>query len=101
MATETVEGMSSHVRGLTVTTIAAIGGLAAGVASNAVTGGDPTSEVAIGVLALTIVVQFPLLHVLGIDYDGLGTKDKIYVVFMTFALWFVSWGILLSSALPA
>lgn len=98
MATDTVDGMSAHMRGLTVTTIAAIAGLAAGVGSNAVTGGDPRSQVAIGILAVAILVQFPILHVLGIEYDGLGTKDKVYVAFMTFSLWFVSWGILLTTA---
>ena len=97
MATDTVEGMSPHMRGLTVTTIAAVAGLAAGVASNAVTGGDATSQTAIGVLLVAIVVQFPVFHVLGIDYDSLGAKDKIYVSFMTFSLWFVSWGILLTT----
>lgn len=97
MATDTVNEMSAHMRGLTVTTIAAIAGLAAGVASNAVTGGDPKSQVAIGIVAVTILVQFPILHVLGIEYDSLGTKDKAYIAFMTFSLWFVSWGILLTT----
>ena len=97
MATETVDGMSAHMRGLTVTTIAAVAGIAAGVASDAVAGGDPQSQVGIGVLAIAIIVQFPLLHVLGIEYDGLGTKDKVYVAFMTFSLWFVTWGILLTA----
>ena len=99
MATETVDEMSSHMRGLTVTTLAAVAGLAAGVASDVVTGGDPTSRVAIGVLVATVLVQFPVLHVLGIEYDGLGTKDKVFIAFMTFAFWFVSWGILLAAAL--
>ena len=99
MATESVNEMSAHMRGLTVTTIAAIAGLAAGVASDAITGGNPTSEIAVAILAVTIVVQFPILHVLGIEYDGLGTKDKIYVAFMTFSFWFVSWGIILATTL--
>jgi hypothetical protein len=99
MATETVDEMSSHMRGLTVTTIAAVAGLAAGVGSNAVVGGDATSQVALAIVAVAILVQFPILHVLGIEYDSLGTKDKVYVAFMTFSMWFVSWGILLTSAL--
>jgi len=99
MATETVDEMSAHMRGLTVTTIAAVAGLAAGVASDVVAGGDPQSQIGLGILAVAILVQFPILHVLGIEYDGLGTKDKVYVAFMTFSLWFVSWGILLASSL--
>ena len=98
MATDTVDGMSSHMRGLTVTTLAAVAGLAASVATNAITGGDPRSQVAVAVVALAVLVQFPILHVMGIEYDGLSTKDKVFIGFMTFALWFVSWGILLSAA---
>ena len=97
MATDTVDGMSAHRRGLTVTTIAAVAGLAAGVATDAVAGAA-TSQVAVGILAAVILVQFPLLHALGIEYESLGTKDKIYVAFMTFSFWFVSWGILLTAA---
>jgi predicted aconitase with swiveling domain len=89
--------MSAHMRGLTVTTIAAVAGIAAGVASNAIVGAEPKSQVALAIVFGTIVVQFPLLHLLGIEYGGLGTKDKVYVAFMTFSLWFVSWGILLST----
>lgn len=98
MATDTVDGMSAHMRGLTVTTIAAIAGLVAAIASNVVTGGDPKSQIGIGILAVSILVQFPILHVLGIEYDDLGVKDQLFIAFMTFSLWFIAWGILLTTA---
>jgi hypothetical protein len=50
------------------------------------------------VLAGAIVVQLPVLKVLGVDLDSFSKKDVLYVIFMTFALWFVSWGIILTAA---
>ena len=97
MATDTAEGMSSHMRGLTVTTISALAGIGAGVAANEITAGA-TDQLAIPILVAAIVVQFPILKVLGVDIDDFSTKDYIFVAFMTFSLWFVSWGILLSTA---
>jgi len=100
MATETADGMSSHMRGLTVTTLTAVAGIAAAFGSNALTA---TSQVpakdpqGILVLAVAIAAQFPILRVIGIDTDDLSAKDVLYVGFMTFSLWFVSWGILLTT----
>ncbi|PSP95145.1 hypothetical protein BRC91_03865 [Halobacteriales archaeon QS_4_62_28] len=98
MATDTVERMSSHMRGLTVTTIASLSGLAAGIVANEITGGAATDTLGIVVVVAAIVVQFPILKALGVDIDDFSTKDYIFVAFMTFSLWFVSWGILLSAA---
>jgi hypothetical protein len=39
MATETAEGLSGHVRGITVTTVACFAGILAALVSNAITGG--------------------------------------------------------------
>ncbi|WP_167768623.1 EMC6-like membrane protein [Haloarcula amylovorans] len=96
MATETADGMSSHMRGLTVTTITAVAGIAAALVSDAVATapGDITGIV---VVAVAVLAQFPILRVIGIGPDDLSTKDVLYVAFMTFALWFVSWGILLTA----
>jgi len=104
MATDTFEGLSGHVRGITVTTVACFAGILAALASNEITGAamDPgaaaTDPQALYVLGAAIVLQFPLLKLLGVDLDGLSKKDVVYVIFMTFALWFVSWGILLTAA---
>ena len=54
------------------------------------------------VLAGAVVVQFPLhrgLEAAGLDLDveDFGAKDYLYVVFMTFALWFVCWTVLLTT----
>ncbi|MDY6779994.1 MAG: hypothetical protein SV760_05520, partial [Halobacteria archaeon] len=41
-----------------------------------------------------VVVQKPFLPYLG--KDEMSTKDWLYVAFMTFDLWFVSWTVLLT-----
>ncbi|MCQ4334679.1 hypothetical protein KM295_14570 [Natronomonas sp. F2-12] len=101
MATDTAERRVAHVRGVTVTTIACLAGVAAAVVSSVVADGA-TDTLAVYVLAGAVIVQFPilgLLEIVGIDLDieDFGAKDYLYVAFMTFALWFVCWAILLST----
>jgi uncharacterized membrane protein len=100
MATETQQGLSGHLRGITVTTAACLAGVAAAVASGLVVG--TTAAAATNTLALVIVggfvvLQFPILQVLGVDVQEFSTKDYLYVAFMTFALWFITYTILLTS----
>ena len=106
MATETADARASHIRGLTVTTLASLAGILAAVGSSVVTAGaaDPaTSTVGIAVVGAAIVVQFPILQGLGeaglvaVDVQEFGAKDILYVAFMTFSLWFVSWTVLLTT----
>ena len=78
MATESQDGLSDHLRGVTVTTLACLAGV-----------------IALIVGALT-AAQFPILRVIGIDVSEFGAKDYLYVVFMTFTLWFVTFGIILT-----
>ena len=103
MATETVEGLSGHVRGITVTTLACIAGIAAALGSFIITGaaanpaGAATDSQALYLVLGAILVQFPILHVIGVRFEDMSTKDYLYVAFMTFALWFISFGILLTA----
>ncbi|MFC7075536.1 MULTISPECIES: EMC6-like membrane protein [Haloarcula] len=96
MATDTADGMSSHMRGLTVTTITAVAGIAAAFGSNAVASGA-TDTIGVAILAVAVLAQFPVLKVAGIGQEDLSTKDVLYIAFMTFALWFVSWGVMLTT----
>jgi len=96
MATDTSERFSSHLRGVTVTTVATVSGLLAGVASAMVAQGAGDT-IGLTILLAAILVQFPLYYAIGMDLSEFSTKDKLYVGFMTFALWFVSWGILLTA----
>jgi hypothetical protein len=102
MATDTADRRTAHLRGVTVTTLAALAGIGAALVSSQVATGA-TDRAALFVLVGFTFAQFAVLQ--GIDKAGLlqldvqdfGAKDVLYVVFMTFALWFVSWGILLTS----
>lgn len=101
MATDTAERRTAHVRGITVTAIACLAGVAAALVSSAVAAGAGDT-LGVYILASAVVVQFPihqLLEKAGIelDTDDFGAKDYLYVVFMTFSLWFVCWGILLTT----
>jgi len=96
MATDTADGMTPHIRGLTVTTLTAVAGIGAAFASNAVATGAG-DLIGVLIVAAAIAAQLPILQVIGIDRDDLSGKDILYIAFMTFAIWFVSWGILLST----
>jgi hypothetical protein len=99
MATDTVDRRAAHIRGLTVTMLASIMGILAAVASAAFAAGA-TDTIGVYILAAAVVVQFPLLGLLGIDVDDFSAKDYLYVAFMTFSLWFVAWGVLLTANTP-
>ncbi|MEF8777250.1 MAG: hypothetical protein V5A43_12220 [Haloarculaceae archaeon] len=96
MATESEAGVSPHIRGVTVTTLSTLAGILGGTISALVAGG-PQDQLGLSMLAVAILVQFPVLYVLGIDPRDFGIKDNIYVAFMTFVLWFITWGIFLTA----
>jgi uncharacterized membrane protein len=96
MATETQTGLSGHLRGVTVTTLACLAGIAAGLASDVVAA-SATDRIAVFVVAAFVAVQYPVLRVLGVDVADFGVKDHLYVTFMTVALWFISYAILLET----
>jgi hypothetical protein len=104
MATETASGLSDHVRGVTVTTLACVGGIVAAIASAqlfGVTEAAATSTQPFLVLAVVLFVQYPLLKLIGIDIQEFGIKDNLYVGFMTFTFWFISYAVLLSTGTGA
>jgi hypothetical protein len=98
--TETGTGLTGHVRGVTVTTLACLGGVVAAVAAGVVvgTGAGSASDVrALAFLVAAVAGQYPVLKAIGVDIDDFGAKDHIYVVFMTFTLWFITFAILLTT----
>ncbi|MFW5938642.1 MAG: hypothetical protein ACOCSN_06840 [Halanaeroarchaeum sp.] len=100
MATESSRGLSDHVRGVTVTTIACLSGVAATVASVMLLGTDPSTAglaMQLAIVAVFVIVQQPILYAIGVDVSDFGIKDNLYVGFMTFALWFLSYTIVLST----
>jgi len=99
MATDTADKRAAHLRGLTVTMLACVAGIGAAVVSQALAT-SATDTTALYVVVGAIAVQFPILQVAGIDVNDFSTKDYLYVAFMTFSLWFVSWGVLLTAGTP-
>ena len=100
MATETSARWGDHMRGVVVTTVTCLAGIGAGLASGAVVGTDAAvagSARPVFMLAAFAILQFPLLRLLGIETADFGPKDYLYVVFMTFSLWFITFTILLTS----
>jgi len=96
MAAEALGVPQDHFRSVTVTTLAALAGVLAGLAS-AVYVGDPQATTGLYVFAAFLLVQFPILQGLGVDVGEFGAKDHLYVAFMSFSMWFVTWTILLQS----
>ena len=89
MATETATGLSGHLRGVTVTTLACLAGVGAAVIHGVLVGTDPAAAAdrrTIGVLAAFVLVQFPTLRAVGIDVTEFGIKDTLHSVFMTLVL---------------
>jgi hypothetical protein len=106
MATEEADRFSGHFRSVTVSAIAAIAGVIAALVSAAVTGDMAPVEAAENQTAqlavvVAVLVQPPLLRVLGLLKDDFGLKDFLYIAFLTFSMWFVSWTILLTTTASA
>ncbi|MFB6220539.1 MAG: hypothetical protein ABEH90_03785 [Halolamina sp.] len=100
MATESSRGLSDHLRGVTVTTLACLSGIGATVVSSVVVGMDAaaaTSDISLVIVAAFVLAQYPVLYALGVDVSEFGVKDNLYVAFMTFALWFLTYAVLLST----
>jgi hypothetical protein len=92
----TDEGIDPYIRSITVTTVATVLGMIAGVVAHFVAT-SPDDITGVLVLVAAIVLQFPIYQLCGIDTSDFGMKDQLYVGFMTFTLWFVTWGILMTA----
>ena len=100
------EKQEEHIDRIKRTLTACLLGMVAGVLSF-VSGGAPNAQglqnngfLALMLMLAAIVVQKHIFLLIGMDTAKLGAKDWFYQGFMTFALWFMVWTILLSSPLP-
>ncbi len=103
MATESQSGLSDHLRGVTVTTLACLAGVVAALVSARLVGTgveDAVSRQSLLIVGGLTAAQLPILRAIGIDVSEFGAKDYLYVVFMTFVLWFVTFGVLLTEGVP-
>jgi hypothetical protein len=100
------EKQVEHIERIKRTLIACLLGVFTGILSY-VSGGVPNSHglqnnglLAFMLMLAGIVIQKHVFMLIGMDTSKLGAKDWFYQGFMTFALWFMVWTILLSSSLP-
>lgn len=96
---------TEHVGRVIRTAIACGLGIVAGLTSfylagamDPTTGIQPMPIIGLLVLLLAIVIQKTIFMVIKIDVSKLGKKDWFYQGFMTFATWFLSWTMMLSTS---
>lgn len=101
MSTESISDRRKHIRSVSVTALSALLGVAAALASATWVGLSDTAAQNTQALAFVlgaIFVQYVLINASGIyGDDEFGAKHYLFIAFMTFALWFVTWGILLTA----
>jgi len=103
MADDESSERSAHIRAVTITVIAAIAGVLAAILSSVLTveTGLPPTEAAtdmsaLAMVLLAVLIQIPLYRLVGYEEFG-GGKDILFVGFMTFSFWFVTYGIILTT----
>jgi hypothetical protein len=98
---------AEHIARIKRTLIASLLGILTGVLSfysvpvSEVSGINSYTMLAFFLMLAGIVVQKHIFILLGMDTSKLGAKDWFYQGFMTFAFWFMTWTILLTSLSPA
>lgn len=85
----------SHLRAVFITTMTALIGVVAAFLSHSVSGSSYSDPTALLVLPAAVGLQFPIYQRMFDDWGG--AKDLLYVFFMTFCLWFITWAILLTT----
>jgi hypothetical protein len=94
---------AEHIERIKRTLVSCLLGILAGVLSFLSVGGSNTQGLrdngllAFMIMLAGIVVQKHVFILLRMDISKLGAQDWFYQGFMTFALWFMTWTILLSS----
>jgi hypothetical protein len=100
-----IEKKDQHKKRVKRTLIACLMGLIAGILSFMLggvpdaSGVQPNTMLTILLLLAAIVFQKHVITIIGIDITKLGKKDWFYQGFMTFAIWFITWTILLTTSL--
>jgi hypothetical protein len=89
-------GYSQYARSAIVTTGSTLAGVATAIVT-AISGADPESNTILLPVAAAIIVQFPVYRLLGLDVADFDTKGKVYIGVMTFILWFLTMGIILTT----
>ncbi|QLK27725.1 hypothetical protein HYG81_09025 [Natrinema zhouii] len=101
MSTESISDRREHIRSVSVTALSALLGVGAALASASWVGVSDAAAQNTQALAFVlgaILVQYVFINLSGIySEDEFGAKHYLFIAFMTFSLWFVTWGILLTA----
>jgi hypothetical protein len=98
---------AEHIARIKRTLVASLLGILTGILSYwsggtpTVTGLQENGFLAFMLMLAGVVVQKHIFILLRMDTSKLGAKDWFYQGFMTFAFWFMTWTILLTSLSPA
>jgi len=107
MSTESISDRREHVRSISVTALSALLGVGAGLGSAVLTGDMAPAEAAGDTLGLLLVLAAILAQFILYDFtsiysdDEFGFKHYLFIIFMTFSFWFVTWGIILTAEASA
>ena len=100
------EKQAEHVARIKRTLVASLVGIITGILSYW-SGGIPNAAghqqngfLAFMLMLAGVVLQKHIFIFMGMDTSKLGAKDWFYQGFMTFAFWFMTWTILLTSLSP-
>ena len=104
MLTEPRSERGEHLRSIGVTALCALFGVGAAMLSASEVGltADAASDsLALVFVLVAILVLYGLIKLTGIYSDEeFGIKHYLFMSFMIFAFWFVTWGILLTETAP-
>lgn len=89
-------GFGDYERSAIVTTGATLAGIVAAFVSELYIG-DPQDNTALLLVVVAVIAQLFLYRLIGLDVDDFGLKGNLYIALMTFILWFLSWGIILTT----
>lgn len=84
-----------YLDNLKKTFIPAIFGIIGGIIS-IITISEPESSFGLIIVVLMILAQIPIYAQLGFKINEFKPKDWLYISFMTFVSWFVTWGLFLN-----
>jgi hypothetical protein len=87
---------SDYERSAIVTVGATLSGIIAAIATSLYVS-DPQNNTALLLVAAAIFLQLPIYRLIGLDVDDFGIKGNLYISLMTFILWFLTWGIILTT----
>ena len=98
-----LEKQVQHISRIKKTAIACFIGIITGVISfiivpaTGLTGFNNYTMLALFLMLAGVVVQRHIFMLMKLNTPKMGNKDWLYQGFMTFAFWFISWSILLST----